>query len=140
MDLVAAHKWLNIAAIKGSERAASLRADLARNMTKADLAAALRAARDWMDHTLNSRTIQKDGAIKRSPIVSTGPLQSRSEHQPYPQTKTVKAARLQRDQKPWTGRNKAGTVFFLSLILAERLENLRQSLSEKIELVIGGQR
>ena len=48
VDLVAAHKWLNIAAIKGSERAASLRADLARNMTKADLAAALRAARDWL--------------------------------------------------------------------------------------------
>lgn len=48
VDLVAAHKWLNIAAIKGSERAASLRADLARNMNKADLAAALRAARDWM--------------------------------------------------------------------------------------------
>ena len=48
VDLVAAHKWLNIAAIKGSERAASLRDDLARNMTKADLAAALRAARDWM--------------------------------------------------------------------------------------------
>lgn len=48
VDLIAAHKWLNIAAIKGSERAASLRADLARNMTKTDLAAALRAARDWM--------------------------------------------------------------------------------------------
>ncbi|KQQ58656.1 MULTISPECIES: sel1 repeat family protein [Rhizobium/Agrobacterium group] len=48
VDLIAAHKWLNIAAIKGSERAASLRADLARNMTKADLATALRAARDWM--------------------------------------------------------------------------------------------
>ena len=48
VDLVSAHKWLNIAAIKGSERAASLRADLARNMTKSDLAAALRAARDWM--------------------------------------------------------------------------------------------
>lgn len=48
VDLIAAHKWLNIAAIKGSERAASLRSNLARNMTKADLAAALRAARDWM--------------------------------------------------------------------------------------------
>jgi len=48
VDLVAAHKWLNIAAIRGSERAASLRADLARNMTKAELAEALRAARDWM--------------------------------------------------------------------------------------------
>lgn len=48
VDLIAAHKWLNIAAIKGSERAASLRADLARNMSKADLATALSAARTWM--------------------------------------------------------------------------------------------
>ena len=48
IDLVAAHKWLNIAAIKGSERAASLRADLTRSMSKSQLAAALRAAREWM--------------------------------------------------------------------------------------------
>ncbi|MBB4104815.1 SEL1-like repeat protein [Allorhizobium borbori] len=48
VDLVAAHKWLNIAAIKGSDHAAELRAELARTMTKADLAAALRAAREWM--------------------------------------------------------------------------------------------
>ena len=48
IDLVAAHKWLNIAAIKGSERAAALRAELARSMSKSDLAAALRAAREWM--------------------------------------------------------------------------------------------
>ena len=47
-DLVAAHKWLNIAAIKGSERAAALRAELARTMSKSELAAALRAAREWM--------------------------------------------------------------------------------------------
>lgn len=48
IDLVAAHKWLNIAAIKGCDRAASLRADLAATMSKTDLAAALRAAREWM--------------------------------------------------------------------------------------------
>lgn len=48
VDVVAAHKWLNIAAIKGSDRAAELRADLSATMTKADLAAALRAAREWM--------------------------------------------------------------------------------------------
>lgn len=48
MDLIAAHKWLNIAAIKGSERAALLRADLGRSMTKTELAKALRAAREWM--------------------------------------------------------------------------------------------
>lgn len=48
VDLIAAHKWLNIAAIKGSERAAMLRADLMQSMTKTDLAKALRAAREWM--------------------------------------------------------------------------------------------
>lgn len=48
VDLVAAHKWLNIAAIKGCDRAAELRADLAATMSKADLAQALRAAREWM--------------------------------------------------------------------------------------------
>jgi TPR repeat protein len=48
IDLVAAHKWLNIAAIKGSDRAAELRADLAQTMSKMQLAEALRAARNWM--------------------------------------------------------------------------------------------
>jgi TPR repeat protein len=48
IDLVAAHKWLNIAAIKGSDRAASLRADLTQSMSKMELAQALRAAREWM--------------------------------------------------------------------------------------------
>jgi TPR repeat protein len=48
IDLVAAHKWLNIAAIKGSERAAALRGELARSMSKSELATALRAAREWM--------------------------------------------------------------------------------------------
>jgi len=48
LNLVAAHKWLNIAAIKGSERAALLRADLGRSMSKLELAKALRAAREWM--------------------------------------------------------------------------------------------
>ena len=48
VDFVAAHKWLNIAAIKGSDRAAALRADLSQTMSKMELAAALRAAREWM--------------------------------------------------------------------------------------------
>lgn len=48
VDLISAHKWLNIAAIKGSDRAAELRADLAQTMSKMQLATALRAAREWM--------------------------------------------------------------------------------------------
>jgi TPR repeat protein len=47
-DLVAAHKWFNIAAIKGSARAAELRAELSATMSKPQIAQALREAREWM--------------------------------------------------------------------------------------------
>ena len=47
-DLVAAHKWFNIAAIKGSARAAELRAELSATMSKPEIAQALREAREWM--------------------------------------------------------------------------------------------
>lgn len=47
-DVVAAHKWFNIAAIKGSPRAAELRSELSISMSKLEIAAALRAAREWM--------------------------------------------------------------------------------------------
>lgn len=48
LDLVAAHKWFNIAAIKGSGRAAQLRAELSATMSKLEIAQALRDAREWM--------------------------------------------------------------------------------------------
>ena len=48
VDPIAAHKWLNIAAIKGSDRAAEMRSELAASMSKAEIAQALRAAREWM--------------------------------------------------------------------------------------------
>lgn len=48
LDMITAHKWLNIAAIKGSDRAADLRAELTNTMTKSELAKALRQAREWM--------------------------------------------------------------------------------------------
>lgn len=48
IDVVAAHKWFNIAAIKGSERAAELRAELSATMSKPEIARALREAREWM--------------------------------------------------------------------------------------------
>jgi TPR repeat protein len=47
-DMVAAHKWFNIAAIKGSDRAAQVRAELSTTMSKPELARALREAREWM--------------------------------------------------------------------------------------------
>ena len=48
VDLVDAHRWFNIAAVLGETRAADLRSETASEMTKAELAAALRAAREWM--------------------------------------------------------------------------------------------
>lgn len=48
IDLVSAHKWFNIAAVKGSDRASALRADLTSSLSKQELAQALRAAREWM--------------------------------------------------------------------------------------------
>lgn len=47
-DIIAAHKWFNIAAIKGSARAAEMRAELASTMSKIEIAKALREAREWM--------------------------------------------------------------------------------------------
>lgn len=48
VDLVAAHKWFNIAAVKGSDRAGELRAELSAVLSKPQLARALREAREWM--------------------------------------------------------------------------------------------
>jgi TPR repeat protein len=48
VDVVAAHKWFNIAAIKGSSRAAELRSELSATMSKSAIAQALREAREWM--------------------------------------------------------------------------------------------
>jgi hypothetical protein len=47
-DAIAAHKWFNIAAIKGSVRAAELRSELSAGMSKQEIALALRQAREWM--------------------------------------------------------------------------------------------
>ncbi len=47
-DLVAAHKWFNLAAVKGNRDAALYRQEVAREMTAADVAEAQRAAREWL--------------------------------------------------------------------------------------------
>jgi hypothetical protein len=47
-DLVSAHKWFNIAAMRGNRDAARYRSELAAEMSELDIAAAQRAARDWL--------------------------------------------------------------------------------------------
>jgi len=48
VDLVAAHKWFNLAAVKGNAEAIRLRREIAYQMSDAEIAAAQRAARDWL--------------------------------------------------------------------------------------------
>jgi hypothetical protein len=47
-DLVSAHKWFNIAAMRGNAEAIRLRREVADDMSESEIAAAQRAARDWL--------------------------------------------------------------------------------------------
>jgi uncharacterized protein len=48
VNLVAAHKWFNLAALKGRTDAMAMRREIAEQMTEAEIAAAQREARAWM--------------------------------------------------------------------------------------------
>jgi uncharacterized protein len=48
IDLIAAHKWFNLAAIKGNLEAVRLRREITCQMSNAEIALAQRAARDWL--------------------------------------------------------------------------------------------
>ena len=48
VNLIAAHKWFNLAAIRGNAGAIHLRREIATEMTDAEIAQAQRAARDWL--------------------------------------------------------------------------------------------
>jgi len=48
VDLVAAHKWFNLAALKGRVDAIPMRREIAELMSEAEIATAQREARAWM--------------------------------------------------------------------------------------------
>jgi len=48
IDLVTAHKWFNLAAMKGHGEAARLRREISIEMLDAEIGQAQRAARDWL--------------------------------------------------------------------------------------------
>lgn len=52
LDLVQAHMWFNLAALRGSQAAKHCRKELADQMTSEQVASAQRAARAWLN-TLN---------------------------------------------------------------------------------------
>ena len=48
LDLVAAHKWFNLAAMRGNDDAKLYRFDISREMSKPQVARAQRLAREWI--------------------------------------------------------------------------------------------
>jgi hypothetical protein len=48
VNLVAAHKWFNLAALKGRIDAIAMRREVAEQMSEIEIAAAQREARAWM--------------------------------------------------------------------------------------------
>ena len=48
VDYVAAHKWFNLAALKGNNEAKRYRGEISREMSPTEIAEAQRMARDWM--------------------------------------------------------------------------------------------
>lgn len=47
-NLVSAHKWFNLAAMRGNQDASRYRREIAAEMSEAEIAVAQRAARDWL--------------------------------------------------------------------------------------------
>jgi uncharacterized protein len=48
IDLIEAHKWFNLAAMRGNQEAKNYRLELSREMSKADVARAQKMAREWL--------------------------------------------------------------------------------------------
>ena len=48
VNLIASHKWFNLAALKGRSDAIRMRREVAELMSEAEIAAAQREARDWI--------------------------------------------------------------------------------------------
>lgn len=48
LDLVEAHKWFNLAALRGNEDAKRYRTELSREMSRQQIAAAQKRARQWL--------------------------------------------------------------------------------------------
>lgn len=50
IDLVEAHKWFNLAAMRGNDDAKQYRSEISREMSKIQISRAQRLAREWLTH------------------------------------------------------------------------------------------
>jgi hypothetical protein len=80
-DLISAHKWFNLAAMMGHEEARLARAELAREMSAADIAEAQRQARAWLWSAGSGKAGETDKAA--TPLVlETKPAPAPRDHAP----------------------------------------------------------
>ena len=63
VDLVQAHKWFNIAAVRGHGDAARLRREIAEHMSDGEIGSAQRAARDWLRARVQPATAIRETRI-----------------------------------------------------------------------------
>ncbi|MEE9587132.1 MAG: hypothetical protein V3V97_03815 [Hyphomicrobiaceae bacterium] len=47
-DLIAAHKWFNLAALRGNKQAREYRSEISQEMSRREIAKAQRLAREWL--------------------------------------------------------------------------------------------
>ncbi|MGE0628458.1 MAG: sel1 repeat family protein [Hyphomicrobiaceae bacterium] len=48
VDLISAHKWFNLAALRGNDEAKRYRLELSREMSRSEISQAQRLAREWL--------------------------------------------------------------------------------------------
>jgi len=48
IDLISAHKWFNLAAMRGNDDAKRYRVEIARDMSRREIALAQKSAREWL--------------------------------------------------------------------------------------------
>ncbi len=86
-DLIAAHKWFNLAAMMGHEEARHCRAELAREMSTAQVAEAQRQARAWLWERANSGSA-KDAA-KPAAVLGSAEKAQASEQPAWPRNRSL---------------------------------------------------
>jgi hypothetical protein len=96
IDLVEAHKWFNLAAMRGMDAAKAYRRECADMMSKAEIAAAQRAAREWLNISGDQApppVVSPSIALVKKPEPAPAKAAAKA---PVRQTQAQKYARLRR--------------------------------------------
>jgi hypothetical protein len=96
IDLVEAHKWFNLAALRGLEAAKAYRRECAEMMSKAEIAAAQKAAREWLNIAGDQSPPPVIMPAAAKPAAATKAPAPKPAAKPLRQTQAERYARLRR--------------------------------------------